>query len=46
LDTIGLKDVKIPETEGLAARDKQYDLLAAHFEKHINTDFIFKLKEM
>jgi len=42
LDTIGLKDVKIPETEGLAARDKQYDLLAAHFEKHINTDFIFK----
>ncbi len=36
LDTIGLKDIKVPETEGLAARDMQYDFLAAHFERHID----------
>ena len=40
LDNIGLADIKVSKTCGLAARDKQYDLLSDYFEKHINTSSI------
>ena len=43
LESIGLENIKAAQTDGLAARDKEYDLLAAHFEKHINIKDIKKL---
>ncbi len=42
LITIGLEKLRLSETTGPAARDKDYDLLAEHFEQHINTDGIIK----
>lgn len=39
---IGIDEVKIPEFSGPAARDKDYDLLAAHFEKYIDTGAIVR----
>lgn len=38
LKSIGLPDVKVSRTEGLAARDKAYDQLAAHFEAHVDVE--------
>jgi adenosylcobyric acid synthase len=43
LDQIGLKDIKISQLEGLEARNREYDLLADHFEKHIDVAAIMKL---
>ncbi len=43
LDVIGVTDVEVPAAEGLAARERQYDLLAAHFEKHIDIKQILTL---
>ncbi len=43
LDYIGLSDVVVPEVQGLAARDKEYDLLTDHFENYIDTDAIHAL---
>jgi adenosylcobyric acid synthase len=36
LAEIGLPCLKVPETGGLAARDRQYDLLAEHFRRHVD----------
>jgi len=43
LDCIGLGHIKTPGISGLASRDREYDLLAQHFEKHMNTDAILNL---
>lgn len=40
LDHIGLGHVAVPRDHSLAARDHEYDLLAAHFNKHIDVDDI------
>jgi len=42
LNHIGLKGMKLTETHGLAVRNKEYDLLAEHFEKYVDTEMIFK----
>jgi len=42
LNHIGLSNLELTETHGLAARNKEYDLLAEHFEKHVDTKKIFK----
>jgi len=42
LTQIGLKDISIPEIAGPIARDKDYDFLAKHFEKHIDVEGILK----
>jgi len=38
LNTIGLPDVETATLEGLAAKDKEYDLLVEHFESHIDVE--------
>ncbi|MDH3573678.1 MAG: cobyric acid synthase [Desulfobacteraceae bacterium] len=43
LATIGISHIDVPDTNHLEVKDKAYDLLAAHFEKHMNTDAIFDL---
>ncbi|MBW1835947.1 MAG: cobyric acid synthase [Deltaproteobacteria bacterium] len=43
LNTIGLNHVEVSTIHGPAARDRDYDLLAAHFEKHIDTNGIVKI---
>jgi adenosylcobyric acid synthase len=45
LETIGLAGVAIDGPGGLAARSRQYDLLAAHFEKYIDVNSILKLAD-
>ena len=40
LKKIGLRKIEIPEVAGPAARDRDYDLLAEHFEKHIDVEGI------
>jgi len=45
LDKIGIGDIEIPEIRGLAARGCEYDLLAEHFEKHIDMGMVEKLFE-
>jgi len=42
LDHIGLSGVEVTEAHGLAARDKEYDLLAEYFEKYVDTEQIFE----
>lgn len=42
LNHIGLSGLELTETHGLAARNKEYDLLAEHFEKYVDTEKIFK----
>lgn len=39
---IGVHDVMIPEFSGPDARDKDYDLLAAHFEQYIDVEAILR----
>ncbi len=46
LNSIGLADIEVSETRGLAARDREYDLLAEHFEKNIDTDAIIKILDL
>jgi len=36
LSVIGLGAIDVPKTKGLNAREKEYDLLADHFEKHVD----------
>ena len=43
LKNIGLENLKVPLNGGLAFRDKQYNLLADHFERFLNIDSILKL---
>jgi adenosylcobyric acid synthase len=38
LNTIGLPDVETETLEGLEAKDKEYDLLAKHFESYIDVE--------
>jgi adenosylcobyric acid synthase len=40
---IGLEDIEITQAEGPEARNREYDLLARHFEKHIDTNGISEL---
>jgi len=40
LETLGLSHLKVPEKAGPAARNKQYDLLAEHFQRHVDMDRI------
>jgi len=42
LNLIGLSGLELTEAHGLAARNKEYDLLAEHFEKYVDTEQIFK----
>ncbi len=43
LKTIGLEHIEVPDINHLENKDKTYDLLAAHFENHMNTQSIFDL---
>jgi len=43
LETIGLGNIEVSKIHGPAARNKEYDLLAEHFEKYIDTKGICKL---
>jgi len=43
LDHIGLHDVKVSQLEGLEARNREYELLAEHFERYIDVVSIRKL---
>ena len=43
LQHIGLKGIKTSQMEGLEARNREYDLLAEHFERHIDVEGIIKL---
>ena len=40
LNSIGLSGIKVSKSHGLTARDKEYDLLADHFEKYIDIEGI------
>ena len=39
---LGLKELSIPIESAMQARDGQYDLLARHFEKHVDVDALFE----
>ena len=43
LNHIGLPDVDVSDVGGIEARNGQYDLLAEHFEKHVDVESIVKL---
>ncbi len=43
LNHIGLRGVDVSDVGGIEARNKEYDLLAEHFEEFINVDSIVKL---
>ena len=42
LETIGLENIEVSKTHSPAARNKEYDLLAEHFEKYIDTKGIIE----
>jgi adenosylcobyric acid synthase len=43
LDHIGLSEVDVPDVGGIEARNREYDLLAEHFEKNVDVESIVKL---
>lgn len=43
LQTIGIRDIRSAGLHGPAARDRQYDLLARHFIRHIDVEAITSL---
>jgi adenosylcobyric acid synthase len=43
LETIGLGNIEVSKIHGFAAKNKEYDLLAEHFEKYIDTERIVEL---
>ena len=43
LNHIDLSGIELTEAHGLAARDKEYDLLAEHFETYVDSEKILKL---
>jgi len=43
LNTIGLECIDVPDKNRFKTKDNAYDLLAAHFEHHMNTEAIFDL---
>lgn len=45
LESIGIDHPMISNLTGFAARDKEYDLLADHFEKYIDIDAVLKIAE-
>jgi adenosylcobyric acid synthase len=45
LNHIGLRDVDVSDVGGIEARNKEYDLLAEHFEKNVNVERIVQLVE-
>jgi adenosylcobyric acid synthase len=38
LDMVGVKGVRVSGVHGLVARDRDYDLLAEHFERHVDME--------
>ena len=42
LNRLGIDDLEIAEESGMQARDRQYDLLAEHFKKHVDVDALIK----
>jgi adenosylcobyric acid synthase len=45
LAAIGVHGVDPPALAGLAARDREYDALADHFEKHVDVEAIGRLAQ-
>ncbi|MBI9085119.1 MAG: cobyric acid synthase [Desulfobacterales bacterium] len=45
LDLMGLDELDVPEVLGMASRDREYDRLAAHFERHVDMTTIRALVE-
>jgi adenosylcobyric acid synthase len=43
LKTLNLDHIDVPDTNHLEVKNKAYDLLAEHFEQHMNTDAFFDL---
>jgi len=43
LNTIGVESINVPDENRFRAKDNAYDLLATHFEHHMNVDAIFDL---
>jgi adenosylcobyric acid synthase len=43
LNHIGIKDIDLSDVGGIEARDKEYDLLADHFEEYVDTRAIDSL---
>ena len=43
LNHIGLGDIDVSDIGGIQARNREYDLLAEHFEKHIDVERILEL---
>jgi adenosylcobyric acid synthase len=43
LDHIGLKDIKTSRLGGIEARNREYDLLAEHFERHVDVEGILRM---
>ncbi|MEA3437193.1 MAG: cobyric acid synthase, partial [Thermodesulfobacteriota bacterium] len=42
LETIGLRNIEVSKTHGFAAKNREYDVLAKHFEKYIDTEGILE----
>ena len=42
LNSLGVEELQAPEESAMQARDRQYDLLARHFEKHVDVDALMK----
>ena len=43
LNALNLDHIKTPHTGGLAAKDRQYDLLADHFEQYVDLNAVADL---
>jgi adenosylcobyric acid synthase len=43
LDTAGIEGMRVSGLQGLAARDRDYDLLAEHFERHVHMEKVAAL---
>ena len=43
LSHIGLKEIDVSEVGGIEARNREYELLAEHFEKNIDVERIISL---
>jgi len=43
LEHIDIKDIDLSDVGGIEARDKEYDLLADHFEEYVDVESIVKL---
>jgi adenosylcobyric acid synthase len=43
LEHIDIKDIDLSDVGGIEARDKEYDLLADHFEEYVDVKSIVKM---